>query len=50
MQKLYDQLMSLEGVIEVEILDDWQGGAAVYVYGGDTDSIGKTIAGNTYWW
>lgn len=50
MQKLYDQLMSLEGVTEVEILDDWQGKAAVYVCGGDTDIIGRIISGNTYWW
>lgn len=50
MQKLYDELMSLEGVIEVEILDDWQGKAAVYVCGGDANSIGKIISGNTYWW
>ncbi len=50
MQKLYDQLMSLEGATEVEILDDWQGKAAVYVCGGDSDTIGKIISENTYWW
>lgn len=50
MEKLYNQLMSLDGVTEVEILDDCQGSAGVYVCGGDNESIGKIISGNTYWW
>lgn len=50
MEKLYNQLMNLEGVTEVEILDDYQGSAGVYVRGGDNEFIGKIISENTYWW
>ena len=47
---LYDQLMNLEGVTEVEILDDCQGVSGAYICGGDNEDIGKILAQNTYCW
>jgi len=47
---LYDQLMSLEGVTEVEMLDDCQGTSGIYISGGTDESIGEIISRNTRMW
>lgn len=47
---LYDQLMSLQGVTEVELLDDCKGTIGVYVAGGSDEPIAKIIAENTFAW
>lgn len=50
MDNIYHALMCLEGVTEVEVLDDCQGTIGVYVEGGQNEQIAAVISRYTYLW
>ena len=50
MNNLYHSLMCVEGVTEVEVLDDCQGTIGVYVEGGQDGQIAAVISRYTCLW
>lgn len=47
---MYDQLLAVDGVTEVEMFDFESGGCGVYVKGGSDADIADAMAMHTYSW